>query len=58
MGENALSLTIVAVFFRGVFVFGRVICGRYLLVSQLLDGIDVQHDVVLISCALTLGLQL
>lgn len=52
------SLTVFAVFISSVFVFGRIICGGYIFVSELFDGIDVQHDVVLVSCTLTLGLQL
>ena len=52
------SLTVFAVFISSVFVFGRIICGGYIFVSQLFDGVDVQHDVVLVSCTLTLRLQL
>lgn len=49
-----MSVTIVAVVIRGVAVFQGVVGGRDSFVPQLLNGIDVQHDVVLISSTFAL----
>lgn len=53
-----MLVTVVAVVIRGVAVFQCVVGGRDSFVSQLLNGIDVQHDVVLTSSTFALGLQL
>lgn len=51
-------LTVFALFVRIVFVLGRVVCGGDILVSKFFYGVDVQHDVVLVTGTLALGLQL
>lgn len=52
------SLTVFAAFVGIVFVLWRVVGGGDVLVSKFFYGVDVQHDVVLVTCSLALGLQL
>lgn len=52
------SLTVFAVFVGIVFVFWRVVGGGYVLVPKFFYGVDVQHDVVLVTSTFALGLQL
>lgn len=51
-------LTVASAVVRGILVFGGVVRGGDVLIPQLFDGIDVQHDVVGVARALALGLQL
>lgn len=51
-----MLVTVAAVVVGGVAVFRRVVSSGDSFVPQLLNGIDVQHDVVLISSTFALGL--
>lgn len=56
--SKGVICTIVAVIIWSVLVFGAVISGSDTFVSELFNGVDVQHDVVFIPRAFTLRFQL
>ena len=53
-----MCLTVAARVVCTVAVLGGIICGSDALVPQVLDSVDVQHEVVCIARPLTLGFHL